>query len=109
MDDEKMKLKCVSLKELAELLGYSEETILDWVAKGIFPPPWSATRGAPLRWLIEVVHEWIKKRGRSRMKQKPRGFVAKRKARPHIVPVGEASNDEPVAEKPKGRRKFYVG
>ena len=81
-------VRCVTKKQVAELLAVSPHTVTDWCKAGKFPPPFRAMPGAPDRWRLKDVEAWIEKCRRSRAKQSPRGMFAKKpKAEPAPAPV----------------------
>ena len=59
-------IKLLTLRQVAEALGRSPDTIDSWVRKGTFPAPLQALPGAPKQWRFTTVMAWIEKRARAR-------------------------------------------
>jgi predicted DNA-binding transcriptional regulator AlpA len=68
------EIRLVNLRQVAEAVGRSPDTINHWVPKGLFPAPMQAFPGAPKQWRYSTVQAWIEKRSRARYKAPtPRG------------------------------------
>lgn len=93
MKDDLEAVRCVGKRTLATLLEVSPHTITDWCKAGKFPPPFRAMPGAPDRWRLKDVEEWIAKCKRSRAKQKPRGMFAKPTSAAEPAPKEPAPDD----------------
>jgi hypothetical protein len=66
----------IDLRGVARAVNRSEATVLDWVAKGIFPAPFQAFPGGPRLWTLKKLKDWIEKRQRARYRPPtPRGAL----------------------------------
>ncbi len=74
--DDLSGITLLRLAQLSELLGYSDETISDWVRDGKFPRPIFAQKGSPAKFRLRDVQNWLSKRARARdTSPTPRGFA----------------------------------
>ena len=60
------EIRLLDLRQVAELVGRSTDTIDHWVRLKIFPPPLQARAGAKKQWQAGTVKAWIAKRQRAR-------------------------------------------
>jgi predicted DNA-binding transcriptional regulator AlpA len=60
------EVRLLTLRQVAELLGRSADTINQWTKLGTFPKPIQSRPGAPKQWTLATVKAWIEKRQRAR-------------------------------------------
>ena len=68
------EIKLLDLRQVADAVGRSEDTLDHWIRLRLFPAPIQARPGAKRQWRLSVVKAWIEKRSRARYQPpKPRG------------------------------------
>jgi predicted DNA-binding transcriptional regulator AlpA len=57
--DLKRRIGLANINHLARELGVSPRTIRRWIAAGRFPRPIFVSAGAPARWRIAQIEDWL--------------------------------------------------
>ncbi len=53
--------KCVRIKQVAEMVGFSKPTIYRLINKGSFPKPFNISTNCVV-WRMSAIEDWIKER-----------------------------------------------
>lgn len=53
--------KCVRIKQVAEMVGFSKPTIYRLINKGSFPKPFNISTNCVV-WRVSAIEDWIKER-----------------------------------------------
>jgi predicted DNA-binding transcriptional regulator AlpA len=74
--DLKRRIGLADITDLSRELGVSPFTIRRWVKAGHFPKPLYVSAGAPARWRVSQIEDWLDKAALSRRKRPaPRGAL----------------------------------
>jgi prophage regulatory protein len=53
--------KCIRIKQVAEMVGFSKPTIYRLIRKGTFPKPFNISTNCVV-WRVSAIENWIKER-----------------------------------------------
>lgn len=53
--------RCVRIKQVAEMVGFSKPTIYRLINKGVFPKPFNISTNCVV-WRVSSIESWIKER-----------------------------------------------
>jgi predicted DNA-binding transcriptional regulator AlpA len=70
------EITLLDLRQLAEVLDRSPDTVKWWLKTGMFPSPLQLRDGGKQQWTVATIKAWIEKRKRARHKARsPRGAL----------------------------------